>query len=489
MVVEGKRMGNHGGGMVVGSVDDGGQRRNSVITIIILNFNFNFNFNFPVTQAPPEREAMDCFQVAKKFGGIAIVDFPTTVKAPPLRRQLFEAHSLLSLLSGGAEGARRGLMNSGATVFDVTEYGAVADGEQECAQAFIQAFNAACKSNGAAKVVIPPGTYMSGEVFFQGPCTAPAPITVEVQGTVLAQTDLSEYVNGQWFAIQNIDGLVLEGGGTFDGRGNESWQYDDCGGKAACNSRLPPSLVFNKVNNSLLQGINLVNSKGFNMKICESYNFTAQGLNISAPWDSPNTDGIHISRSDLVTVSSSTIGTGDDCISIGEGSTNVSISGINCGPGHGISIGSLGKRPDEEDVKGIIVTNCTLSDTTNGARIKTWHQSPELQASNIVFENIVMNNVRNPIFIDQNYGSKNKPGSSNVKISDVHFKNIRGTTISNVAVSLNCSETVPCEGVELVDIDFKYTGKITAQDVILIAACENAKATFSGIQNISPCVV
>ena len=107
-------------------------------------------------------------------------------------------------------------------------------------QAFIQAFNAACKSNGAAKVVIPPGTYMSGEVFFQGPCTGPAPITVEVQGTVLAQTDLSEYVNGQWFAIQNIDGLVLEGGGTFDGRGNESWQYDDCGGKAACNSRLPP---------------------------------------------------------------------------------------------------------------------------------------------------------------------------------------------------------------------------------------------------------
>ncbi|XP_057483266.1 exopolygalacturonase clone GBGE184-like [Actinidia eriantha] len=395
----------------------------------------------------------------------------------------------LALLSGGAEGARRGLMDSGATVFDVTKYGAVADGEQDCAQAFIQAFNAACKSNGAAKVVIPPGTYMSGEVFFQGPCTAPAPITVEVQGTVLAQTDLSEYVNGQWFAIQNIDGLVLEGGGTFDGRGSESWQYDDCGGKAACNSRLPPSLVFNKVNNSLLQGINLVNSKGFNMKICESYNFTAQGLNISAPWDSPNTDGIHISRSDLVTVSSSTIGTGDDCISIGEGSTNVSISGINCGPGHGISIGSLGKRPDEEDVRGIIVTNCTLSDTTNGARIKTWHQSPELQASNIVFENIVMNNVRNPIFIDQNYGSKNKPGSSNVKISDVHFKNIRGTTISNVAVSLNCSDTVPCEGVELVDIDFKYTGKITAQDVTLTAACENVKATFSGTQNISPCVV
>ncbi|GFZ04571.1 pectin lyase-like superfamily protein [Actinidia rufa] len=384
----------------------------------------------------------------------------------------------LALLSCGAEGACRGLVDNGATVFDVTKYGAVADGEQECAQAFIQAFNAACKSNGAAKVVIPPGTYMSGEVFFQGPCTAPAPITVEVQGTVLAQTDLSEYVNGQWFAIQNIDGLVLEGGGTFNGRGNESWRYNDCGGQVACDSLLPPSLVFNKVNNSLLQGINIVNSKGFHMKICESYNFTAQGLNITAPWDSPNTDGIHISRSDLVTISNTTIRTGDDCISIGEGSTN------SC-----VSIGSLGQRPDEEDVRGILVANCTLSDTTNGVRIKSWHESPNLQASNIVFENIVMDNVRNPIFIDQNYGSKNKPGSSNVKISDIHFKNIRGTTSSNVAVSLNCSDTVPCEGIELVDIDFKYIGKTTAQDVTLTAACENAKATFSGTHNVSPCVV
>ena len=76
-----------------------------------------------------------------------------------------------------------------------------------------------------------------------------------------------------------------------------------------------------------------------------------------------------------------------------------------------------------------------------------------------------------------------------MKISDVHFKNIRGTTISNVAVSLNCSDTVPCEGIELVDIDFKYIGKTTAQDLTLTAACENAKATFSGTQSVSPCVV
>lgn len=74
------------------------------------------------------------------------------------------------------------------------------------------------------------------------------------------------------------------------------------------------------------------------------------------------------------------------------------------------SVGSLGLRPDERDVIGIVVTNCTLTNTTNGARIKTWHNSPPTHASGIVFDDIVMNNVRNPIFIDQNYGSKQKKG-------------------------------------------------------------------------------
>ncbi|GFZ04572.1 hypothetical protein Acr_17g0001440 [Actinidia rufa] len=40
-------------------------------------------------QAPPEKDTMDCFQAAKKFGGIVIVNIPANMKAPPIRRQLF----------------------------------------------------------------------------------------------------------------------------------------------------------------------------------------------------------------------------------------------------------------------------------------------------------------------------------------------------------------------------------------------------------------
>ena len=69
------------------------------------------------------------------------------------------------------------------------------------------------------------------------------------------------------------------------------------------------------------------------------------------------------------------------------------------------SVGSLGKYPNEEDVKGIVWRDCTLNGTTNGARIKTWPGSPPSQASSIIYQDIVMNDVKNPIIIDQKYGS------------------------------------------------------------------------------------
>lgn len=69
-----------------------------------------------------------------------------------------------------------------------------------------------------------------------------------------------------------------------------------------------------------------------------------------------------------------------------------------------LSVGSLGKYPDEEDVNGLFVRNCTISGTSNGIRIKTWADSPSRSAAtNMRFENILMKHVRNPIVIDQAY--------------------------------------------------------------------------------------
>lgn len=130
-------------------------------------------------------------------------------------------------------------------------------------------------------------------------------------------------------------------------------------------------------------------------------------LKISAPADSPNTDGIKIGSSNGVNITSVQIGTGDDCIAILSGTRKVWVSDVFCGPGHGISVGSLGKNDGEEGVDDIVVKNCTLSGTINGVRIKTWtwasKLSKTLKASNFVYEDIVVKNVDHPIIIDQDY--------------------------------------------------------------------------------------
>lgn len=61
-----------------------------------------------------------------------------------------------------------------------------------------------------------------------------------MQGTILAQTDLTLYSNGVWFTVENFDGLVMRGGGTFNGQGEQAWAKDSCGNKANCENRLAP---------------------------------------------------------------------------------------------------------------------------------------------------------------------------------------------------------------------------------------------------------
>ncbi|EYU21014.1 hypothetical protein MIMGU_mgv1a016109mg [Erythranthe guttata] len=133
------------------------------------------------------------------------------------------------------------------------------------------------------------------------------------------------------------------------------------------------------------------------------------------------------------------------------------------------------------DVLGLIVKNSTLIGTTNGIRIKTYPASGPSRAAGMLFKNIIMQNVKNPIIIDQNYGSDStKP--SLVRISDVIYDNIRGTTISPVAVNIVCSSQVPCQNVHLQNINLQLNGNQKTT-----STCANVKLGYTGLQFPPPC--
>ncbi|XP_048489936.2 exopolygalacturonase clone GBGE184 [Beta vulgaris subsp. vulgaris] len=383
-------------------------------------------------------------------------------------------------------------------VFDINKFGAVGDGSDDTSEegestnsmAFIQAWRKACDATGVTRVVIPNGRYVIGPVLFSGPCKAQ--VTVDIQGTVLANTDLSLYPEPYLIMFENVNGVIFTGPGIVDGQGAKNWRTNDCSKKSDC-APLPTSIKFHRANNSVVEGVKSVNPMFFHMFVSNCHNVTIRDVKITAPFNSPNTDGIHIGSSDLVTVANSIIGTGDDCISVGHGSKDITIIGVTCGPGHGISVGSLGKYKDELEVVRVLVKNCTLSGTTNGARIKSWPGNKPNKASAIIFEDLVMDHVKNPIIIDQQYGKKESKEASHVKISDVHFKNIRGTSATTEVVTFACSPALPCEGIEVADINLTFDGKAVLHKKVLDSAlgmvtnCLNAKVVFTGKHNGISC--
>ncbi|KAG0485106.1 hypothetical protein HPP92_009185 [Vanilla planifolia] len=258
-------------------------------------------------------------------------------------------------------------------------------------------------------MVVPKGTFFVSRALLQGPCNNNN-LRVFVQGTIIADAGYSSAAT-DWITFKYVQGLSVYGG-TFDGRGQSLWARKAAG--RSCPTGSTPGV-------------------------------TVEGATITAPEDSPNTDGIHLHMSRGVSVTGSTMRTGDDCISIGQGVSNVWIENIKCGPGHGISIGSLGASPGRP-VQNVTASLVVFTGTQIGFRVKTWANPYAGFVKDVTFEHATMNNVQNPIVIDQNYcpGNGNCPNkSSGIKISGVTFSDVQGTSATLVAVTLDCSRSNP----------------------------------------------
>ncbi|KAM7274521.1 hypothetical protein ACFE04_016387 [Oxalis oulophora] len=262
-----------------------------------------------------------------------------------------------------------------AAEFHVKKYGAKADGKTDDAKAIMSAWKEACQSKDKSTVVIGGGTYLAGPLTFNGPCKAP--ISMKVQGTIKAPTDVNKLKSQDgWVIFHGINALTLSGGGAFDGQGELAWKQNDCAKTGKCSS-LPIPVI------------------------------------------------------------------------------------------------------------GVTVKNCVFTNTMNGVRVKTWPASPSGVASNLHFEDITMNNVSTPVLIDQGYcpyGNCQSEIPSKIKISDVRFKNIHGTSATQVAVQLVCSKGIPCTNVEVGDINLKYNGQGDAT-----STCENVQPKLTGKLVPQPC--
>ncbi|XP_031272639.1 polygalacturonase-like [Pistacia vera] len=371
-------------------------------------------------------------------------------------------------------------IRSSTAAFNVITYGAKPDGKTNATPSFLRAWKAACSSVKASTIYVPKGRYLIKAVEFRGPCKSR--ITVQIDGSIVAPTDYRALGNsGYWILFIQVDRLSVIGG-TLDAKGSGFWACRKSGKSCPVGAR---SITFNWANNVVISGLTSINSQLSHLVINSCNNVMVRNVKLIAPDQSPNTDGIHVQSSTGVTINGGTLQTGDDCISIGPGTRNLFMNNIKCGPGHGVSIGSLGKDLNEDGVQNVTLTNAVFTGSDNGVRIKSWARASKSFVRNVVFQNIIMKNTENPIIIDQNYCPNNQGcprQTSGVKINQVTYRNIQGTSATAEAVTFDCSPSNPCKGIRMHDIKLTYLNKAAT------SSCKYIDGTSTGVQNPQSCL-
>ncbi|KAJ7558224.1 hypothetical protein O6H91_04G029300 [Diphasiastrum complanatum] len=344
--------------------------------------------------------------------------------------------------------------------FDVMSYGAAGDGVTDDTQAFTDAWAAACAVD-YGKLILPSNrSFLIGPKTFSGPCATN--LSLKVKGTIVAPSPSSwSGLSAQtWLVFTRLNGFTIEGNGIIDGQGQIWWAQ-------SCKVNRSKAVTISQSNNTRVKGLTFMNSPKMHLAFEKCTKVHASDLLVTAPGNSPNTDG-------------------DDCISIQTGSFNTSIKNLKCGPGHGISIGSLGQGGSFSNVSDLVVNGATLNRTTNGVRIKSW-QGGKGAVSNIRFENVLMIDVANPILIDQYYCDSTTPchnQTSAVEASGIKYENITGTSSTARAVNFACSDTVPCHDLFLENVNLT----LYKSDTPASSFCSNAKGRTQGVINPKSCL-
>uniref|UniRef100_A0A7N0TZE0 Polygalacturonase n=1 Tax=Kalanchoe fedtschenkoi TaxID=63787 RepID=A0A7N0TZE0_KALFE len=239
-----------------------------------------------------------------------------------------------------------GLVATSATachkVYDILDYGAEGNGITDNSYALSEAWKEACNAKvDRASVIVPKGkTFLVKPIVFSGPCR-PKTISFQISGKLVAPTSPVTWKGldaSRWISFSHVEGLQVNGHGTVDGQGT-MWWNQSCKRQPElvnCTTLAPTAMKFLSCKDSSLSDLNFINSPQAHISILGSSNIRVSNMKIEAPGDSPNTDGIHIHRSHQVTIDNAQIGSGDDCVSIQDYTSNIKITNVYCGPGHGV---------------------------------------------------------------------------------------------------------------------------------------------------------
>ena len=280
--------------------------------------------------------------------------------------------------------------------FDITKFGAVADGKTDCTVAIAKAIDA-CAEAGGGLVIVPAGEFLTGAIHLK----SNVDLHLEKNSVLKFSTDPNAYLpvvftRFEGTELYNLSPLIyalgqsniaVTGEGTLDGQADESnwlaWKNSSSRKQLTkmaednvpveqrqfgVNNHLRPDFIeFNRCQNILIEGVKIRRSPMWELHPLLCTNVTVRGVDIFS--HGANNDGCDPESCRDVLIEKCIFDTGDDCIAIKSGrnadgrrvnvpSENLIIRDSTMRDGHGgVTIGS----EISGSCSNVFVENCEMS--------------------------------------------------------------------------------------------------------------------------------
>ncbi|WP_347052358.1 glycoside hydrolase family 28 protein [Flavobacterium olei] len=336
-------------------------------------------------------------------------------------------------------------------IYNINQFGAVADGKTLNTQAFEKAIKE-CASNGGGQVLVPNGKYLTGAIHLESNVN----LHLEDNAEILFSINPNDYpiVHTSWEGTEvmnyspliyakNKTNIAITGKGTLNGQADSTnwWAWAGSktyGWKKGTPSQNDPSnrevlvemaekgvpvaervfgegrylrpnfIEFFDCNTALIKEVTIINSPFWILHPIKTKNMIIDGVTVNS--HGPNNDGCDPEYSQNIIIKNCTFNTGDDCIAIKAGRD---------GDGRRVAIPS----------KNIIVQNCKMIDGHGGVVIGS-----EISAgvNHVFVENCVMDSPN----LDRAIRIKTNSRRGGI-IEDIYVRNLEVGTVKECVLKLN----------------------------------------------------
>ena len=380
----------------------------------------------------------------------------------------------------------------GARIYNIRDYGAKGDGKSLDTAALQSAIDACNKDQGGT-VLVPAGVFVIGTVELKSNVT----LHIAAQGKLLGSADGKQYHAadeipltgdatlrdgnvGLLFAV-NAENVTVQGPGTIDGQGAQfrspSRGVPPPSGRGG--SQRPYHLLFYRCKNLRVRDLFLVASAFHSIRVIQSDFVWMHGLRIYNRVNG-NNDGFHFISCEHVHVSDCDVQSQDDACALFGSCKRVTITNSTFSTRWSVF------RFGGGNPENVVISNCVIYETY-GCPIKM-HFGPDSQVQNILFSNLILQDVTGPVSIDlaahARGGDTPAPeGGAKGFVRNIMFQGIRAYVVSEgrqfpdmpfhqgyrpgetrQCIVLNCVGDWFLEDVVLSDIHVTYGGGGTAEE-------------------------